>query len=73
MTAKQRAKFELQRSKAQAAARHLNETDVGREALADLRRMFTNRRGVSSLDSVYKEKFMVVFNALNVGLRDGIL
>jgi hypothetical protein len=72
VTAKERAKLELQRSRAQAAAQCLAEIEVGGQALADLRRLVTNPRGFSSLDSAYREKFMVVFNALNAGLRDGI-
>lgn len=69
---KTRAQWELMRSKAQAAAQELQQTEVGAVALKDLYAMFTNRRGVSNLDLVAKEKFMVVFEAFNAGLRDGI-
>lgn len=72
MQSRERARLELLRSKARAAAQALAETDTGAEALSDLRRMFTNRRGVSALDTVYKEQFMIVFEAFNAGLRDGI-
>lgn len=71
--AKRLADLELLRSKASVAAKALCETDCGAEALADLQRLFTNRRGVSNLDTVYKKKFMIVFDALNAGLRDGLI
>lgn len=67
-----RAQWELMRSKAQAAAQELQQTEAGTAALKDLYAMFTNRRGVSNLDLVAKEKFLVVFEAFNAGLRDGI-